>query len=347
MGNGTIASPPEHHRVSALISEGEKKSFFEKYVQAPADVRLIYGGGSDRSFYRVRGQKGSVILMISPENDGDFTNYLEIARFLKEIGVGVPAIYEANPEEHFVFMEDVGDESLYKKLQGVLSPEEIIFWYKVILEALAHMQVEGGRKWGNFAALPERPFDYHALRWETGYFQQYFLEAYCEIEITRREELAQEFKTLAEKVSREPLHFMHRDFQSQNIMIHNGTPKILDFQGGRRGLLQYDLVSLLKDAYVVLPENVQENLLTFYLEKLDQEGIEVKDYQQFYEVFILTGLQRNMQALGAFSYLSLVKGKEWFKQYIPAGVAYLHAALKKRTDFPVLSSLLERALPPV
>jgi aminoglycoside/choline kinase family phosphotransferase len=345
MENGPITSPPENHRVSLLIAEGEKKEFFEKYVQAPADVRLVYGGGSGRSFYRVRGQKGSVILMISPEDDGDFPNYLEIGRFLKEIGVGVPAIYEADPEKHFLFMEDMGDESLYKKLQGVSSPEEIMSWYKVVLEILAHMQVEGGKKWGDFAALPERTFDYHALRWETGYFQQYFLGEYCGISIPRREELTQEFTTLAEKVACEPLHFMHRDFQSQNIMIHNGTPKILDFQGGRRGLLQYDLVSLLKDAYVVLSEDVQENLLSSYVGNLNQEGLEVKDYQQFYEVFMLTGLQRNMQALGAFSYLSLVKGKEWFKQYIPAGVAHLRAALQKRSDFPVLSSLLERALP--
>jgi aminoglycoside/choline kinase family phosphotransferase len=345
MGNGAIASPPENHRVSLLISEAEKRGFFEKYVQPPVDVRLIHGGGSDRSFYRIRGQKGSVILMISSEDDGDFINYVEIARFLKEIGVAVPAVYEADPEECFLFMEDVGDESLYKKVEGVPPLEEIISWYRTVLEVLVHMQVEGGKRWPNFPALPERTFDYHALRWETDYFQKYFLRAYCGVEITRGEELAKEFGILAEKVSREQLHFMHRDFQSQNIMIHNGTPRILDFQGGRRGLLHYDLVSLLKDAYVVLPEEARENLLTFYLEELNRRGVEVKDYEHFYEVFVLAGLQRNMQALGAFSYLSLIKGKGWFKQYIPAGVSYLQEALKKRSDFPVLSAILGRIAP--
>ena len=193
--------------------------------------------------------------------------------------------------------------------------------------------------------LRHRTFDYHALRWETGYFEQYFLERYCGISIPEKEELAQEFKVLAEKVSVEPLYFMHRDFQSQNIMIHSGSPKILDFQGARRGLLHYDLASLLKDAYVVLPANIRNELLTFYLEKLDQKGVEIKDYQQFYEVFTLACLQRNMQALGAFSYLSLIKDKGWFKQYIPAGMQHLHLALKERSDFPVLGSLVKRILP--
>lgn len=345
MGNGTIGSVPQNDRVAGLISEAEKRDFLGKYLQSPAEVRLIHGGGSDRSFYRVRGKQGSVILMLSSEDDGDFINYLEIARFLREIGVAVPVIYEANREEHFLFMEDVGDESLCKKLEGIESPEEIVSWYKVVLDVLVHLQVEGGKKCCYFQALPERAFDYQALRWETAYFQKYFLEQYCGIAVTNRENLDQEFSVLAEKLSREPLHFMHRDFQSQNIMIQNGNPRILDFQGGRRGLLQYDLVSLLKDAYVVLPENVRESLLTFYLEKLHQKGVEVEDRRHFSEVFILTGLQRNMQALGAFSYLSLVKGKGWFKQYIPAGIVYLRAALNKRSDFPALSSFMERALP--
>jgi len=346
MGNGSIASPLEKNRVSLLLSERVKRNFFEQYVQSPVDVSIVHGGGSDRSFYRVRGQKGSVILMISSEDDADFTNYLEIARFLREIGIGVPIIYEADLHQRLVFMEDVGDESLYKKLKVMLPIEEVISWYQKILDVLVTMQVEGGRKWCDFSSLPERTFDYQALRWETEYFQTYFLEGYCGIEVARREELAAEFRTLAEQVAHEPLHFMHRDFQSQNIMINHDKPRILDFQGGRRGLLQYDLVSLLKDPYVVLPENVRDNLLRFYLENLHQKGITVEDHEHFREIFVLTGLQRNMQALGAFSYLSLIKGKEWFKEYIPAGLTYLHAALQERTDFPVLSSVVERILPP-
>ena len=239
-------------------------------------------------------------------------------------------------------MEDVGDESLYQKIRKGMSGEEIMFWYKKVLETLAHMQVEGGKKMRNCPLLRHREFDYHALRGETEYFQKHFLEDYCGVSILKQEGLAQEFRALAEKVSAEPLYFMHRDFQSQNIMISKGEPRILDFQGGRKGLLQYDLASILKDAYVVLPEKIKKSLFTFYLEKLDGQNIKIKNHEKFYEIFTLTGLQRNMQALGAFSYLSLVKGKVWFKQYIPAGVHYLHLALKERSDFPRLSSLVKK-----
>jgi hypothetical protein len=342
MESGSTLSSSKKKEILSFLDGEIKGSFLKKYLKPPLEVRFISGGGSDRSFYRIKGRNRSVVLMVSPAEDGGFRDYLDIAQFLKRIGVGVPEIYFANLQKNFLLMEDVGDESLYLKFQKGISEEEAMFWYRKVIETLAHMQVEGGKKWKDCPPLHHRKFDYHALRWETEYFQKYFLEKYCRVSIPEKERLEQEFRVLAEKVSKEPYYFMHRDFQSQNIMIHEGSLRILDFQGGRRGLLHYDLASILKDAYVVLPKKIQKDLLNFYLKKLTEKGIRVDDYGQFYETFTLAGLQRNMQALGAFSYLSMVKGKIWFRQFIPSGVNYLNQTLKERRDFPFLSSLIEK-----
>jgi aminoglycoside/choline kinase family phosphotransferase len=106
-------------------------------------------------------------------------------------------------------------------------------------------------------------------------------------------------------------------------------------------LLQYDLAAVLKDAYVVLSRPLQQTLVDCYVEMLAAEGVAVTDRDRFWELYTLAGLQRNMQALGAFSFLSLVKGKTWFRQYIPAGIQHLSLALRERNDFPQLQALVE------
>lgn len=338
---GNILLQSEQQDIISVIFEEGVKGLVRQYAQPPITIKLISGGGSDRSFFRIEKQGKSIILMVSPAHDGDFRYYREIGRFLRERGIGVPEFYEADQEKKILFMEDVGEESLYLKFQRGMPEEEVIYWYHKVLETLAHMQIEGEKKWADCPAVTERTFDCKTLSWETEYFQENFLEKYCGIAIPDRAGLSREFKGLAEKVASEPLYFMHRDFQSQNIMIHHNEVRIIDFQGARRGLLQYDVAAVLKDAYVVLPEATRKKLLVFYLDKLEDHGLTIVDRDHFFEIFILAGLQRNMQALGAFSFLSLVKGKEWFKQYIPAGVAYLDQALQERKDFPVLMATVK------
>jgi len=341
MVTGNILSQSEQHNIISMVFDEGVKGLVRHYAQPPITIKLISGGGSDRSFFRIEKQGESIILMVSPAHDGDFRYYREIGRFLRERGIGVPEFYEAHQEKKILFMEDVGEESLYLKFHRGMTDDAVTHWYHKVLETLAHMQVEGEKKWTDCPAVAERTFDYKTLRWETEYFQENFLEKFCGTSIRDQAELSREFKALAEKVASEPLYFMHRDFQSQNIMIHHDEVRIIDFQGARRGLLQYDVAAVLKDAYVVLPEGTRKKLLVFYLDKLEDHGLTIVDRDHFYEIFILTSLQRNMQALGAFSFLSLVKGKEWFKQYIPAGVAYLDRALQERKDFPVLRATVQ------
>jgi aminoglycoside/choline kinase family phosphotransferase len=341
MATGNILSQSEQDAVVSIVLNKNKKSIVRKGVQDSIKVRLISGGGSDRSFFRVVKEEKSIILMVSPPHDGEFQHYLAIGSFLRKLGIGVPKFYEADQGKRFLFMEDVGGESLYLKVQKGMAEDDVTYWYQKVIRTLVCLQVEGEKKWKDCPEATERCLDYKTLRWETAYFQENFLEKYCRILIPDQIGLSREFDALAEKVASEPFYLMHRDFQSQNIMIYHEAVRIIDFQGARRGLLQYDVAALLKDAYVVLPETTRKKLLAFYLDELEDHGLKIADHDHFYEMFSLAGLQRNMQALGAFTFLSLVKGKEWFKQYIPAGVAYLEQALEEREDFPRLKEIVK------
>ena len=335
-------SSPEHDAELLFQSLGKNRTCVDHYITQATGISFISGGGSDRRFFRFKLSNRPVVLMVSPPHDQEFDNYCAIARFLRSLGAAVPEIYDVYRDEHIVVMEDLGDTSLYSVLKNEERNETIIAWYRRVLDLLACMQVEGRSHWGSCPQATERTFDYAALRWETDYFRNSFVEQYCTIDLSVHTGLDWEFHRLAEIVSKEPVFLMHRDFQSQNLMVHEGALRVIDFQGARKGLLQYDLASALKDSYIVLPNHIQQQLVLYYIQNLRDRGVAVSAADRFFDLYTLAGLQRNMQALGAFAFLSREKGKTWFKQYIPAGLHHLKTALAERKDFPVLRKLIKR-----
>lgn len=296
-----------------------------------------FSGGSDRKFYRVFEKGKSVVMMESKRDDPDFKRIIEIGKYLGKKLLGVPKIYRVERKKRLVVMEDLGDLTLQKVLAGK-KEDKIFDLYCQVIEFLVQLQRRGSR--GIPGTIPK--FGYKEFRWETNYFKEEFLKRYCKMRITNEERLDSEFHTLANKFVKEPLYFMHRDFQSKNIYLKGGKVRITDYQSARRGPLAYDLVSLLKDCYFVLKEDLRIHLLLFYMDLLQIDGRIQLDEEEFKEVFLYAGLQRNMQALGAFAYLSLVKGKHDFEQYMPAGIAYLQNALKDTDEFPKLKGILEK-----
>jgi aminoglycoside/choline kinase family phosphotransferase len=189
--------------------------------------------------------------------------------------------------------------------------------------------------------LQKRIFDYEHLRWETGYFVERFVEGVSKIKTDNLPELNEEFHRLALKVDSFPKTIVHRDFQSQNIMIANGgIPRIIDYQGARIGPPAYDLVSILWDPYYRLEDNLREKLLDYYINKITnppqspfakvglrgiigKEGQKEISEKEFRDTLLPCRLQRHMQALGAYGFLSTVKGKKYFMKYIPEGLRLL------------------------
>lgn len=319
-----------------------KKAGRPSYVDAAALVPLT-GGGSDRTFYRLKAGSDSFVVMACASPRYDMHSYIDVGTFLFQHGIGVPRIVASDEDEYIILMEDLGDDSLYALARQAATEEERIGYYRKVLAGLAEMQVKTAADLPFCSYLRGRSFGYEAFRWETDYFTECFLKKFCGFAIENDEDLDREFHVLAETLSREPRYFMHRDFQSQNIYFKDGAVRYIDFQTATKGLLQYDAVSLLKDAYVVLQNRQREELLHFYLDTLIGTWRVAVDKETFVRTFNLTGLQRNMQALGAFAYLSRDKGKTAFTAHIPAALSYLAAALRELPEFPLLRGLVEKA----
>ncbi len=283
-------------------------------------VEKITRGGSSRIFYRCKRGKDSYILVW----DKDVYNYLKLQRHLSERGIAVPRVHWADERSRLLVMEDLGNDSLYELVRKTRSISPL---YHAALDELVKLQVDG------YAHAPvKRYYDYEHVKWEQQYFKKYFLRQCCKIPQKKLRAIDADLDALAERliVQAKPWtnFLMHRDYQSQNIYIKNGKVKIIDFQSARIGPLTYDVAALLRDAYVTISEKREHAFITYYLACLKKKGIRLKE-AEFLPLYHLTGLQRNMQALGAFANLSLNKDKVHFKEYIPRGLALLRSGLMK------------------
>lgn len=299
------------------------------------EIQPLGQGGSVRGYYRISSGHDSAVLMDSSPLPHDFESFLSLARRLKTAGIPVPEVYSSLPEKCLAVLEDLGDATLYSLLKKTASREESVYHYEEVLKYLVRMQ--GSRE----LAFLEKEFDFKGIRWETDYFFRQFIVRYCGLKPGNEEKLFAEFDALAGRLSKVPRVFMHRDFQSQNIMVSPKGVYFLDFQGARRGLPHYDLVSLLRDPYAGIPEAMEKILLEFYANMA--RSADWFDESSFHEYYNLSGIQRHSQALGAFAYLSLELNKTHFRAHIPACLKYLCLELEARDEFPCFRELAREA----
>ena len=306
-------------------------------------ISVLAGGGSDRVFYRIKTQGGTFVALSASGPRSDIRPYVSVGNFLWKFGIGVPRIFAWDELRHLVLMEDLGDTSLYVLLGRAQTHNDVVGLYRKAVTELALIQVRATPHIDRCFFLRNRTFGYEALRWESDYFLECFIRQYCNLQPKDEDRIEEELHLLASRLAHEPRFFMHRDFQSMNIMVTNGAIRIIDFQTATRGLPHYDLASLLKDAYFVLSNSQRSELCDLYLEALVEAGGPRYDKQRFYEVFELASLQRNMQALGAFAFLSRHKGKHQFIAFIPTALTYLAHTLAELPDYPALADLVDKA----
>lgn len=299
----------------------------------------IAGDGSDRRFFRVRGKEGSWVVMMHerpPKGQRGVTendSFLYIARHLREKRVPVPEIYHHDMARGWFIMEDLGDCHLQTEVKSIKGDRgQLIEIYQKVIDLLVLIQVEG-REGFDLAQTHNAPYDQgFMLAWESGYFHSAFLNGYLGLKVPD-EELSDELEDLAQQAAKvRSEYFLYRDFQSRNILVQDRELGLLDFQGARLGPLQYDLASLLLDPYVELKGGVQEELLSYYLGRI-QDRVTL-DPQEFLELYPFVSLHRNMQILGAFAFLSQARGREYFRQYIPPAVKSLRALLGDKLFAP-------------
>lgn len=309
-----------------------------------ASIALIGVGGSDRRYYRITDKGRNAVLMSCSEQDADYRRHIAYTEFFGKYSIPVPELRGVDTERRSALFEDLGDISLYSWLKCRKDPEHRERMYRKVLDIVIDLQNHVTAHVSECPELQGRVFDYEHLRWETDYFIDRFVRAVRGLEVDNRRPLEREFVRLARKVDSFAKTIVHRDFQSQNIMVvGDGIPRIVDYQGARIGPPAYDIASILWDPYVRIEEDMRERLLDYYIEKKNDSLNNTFEGTGFMHVLLPCRLQRHMQALGAYGFLSQVKGKTYFLKYIPMALHYLNEEIAfVRDEYPALYGLIRK-----
>ena len=305
--------------------------FLKQRDQATEDLSFerLPGDGSRRIFWRIRSQRPdiSLIAMANPPADDaarrENLAYLMIGRHLRSKGAPLPEILRHDLKKGWFIMEDMG----HMNLQDLVSSgEEPLPAYEKVLHHLFRMQTKGANDFDPKWCCQTERYDRTVMRrYEADYFRDAFLCHYLGLK-GEWPELEAAFSHLAEKASRADCSFfLHRDFQSRNIMLSKGNVGIIDWQGGRLGPLGYDLASLIIDPYTGLSRGQKIEVYQRYLALI--KGYNPAWVESFERYYPYLAIQRNLQILGAFSYLTMVMNKTYFEAYIPEALRTLDGLL--------------------
>jgi len=301
------------------------RMIFDTKPVTPVSVTHLSGDGSDRAFYRLENQGNSMILADHGITLGapvcEAASFERIGRHLLSKGVPVPQIYWSDRFAGQVYLEDLGDihlETAFK--QG--HSEDALALYKDALKNLARMSIKGSKNFKPEWAFQTRRYDKTLIiERECLYFINAFVKGYLGLDVDT-EDLMEDFSSLADHALMFAYDgFMHRDFQSRNIMVKDNRCYFIDFQSGRLGPVQYDLASLLIDPYTGLSHDVQNELVDYFIGIYKE--LRPVDTAEFMESYRYLKITRNLQMLGAFGFLSRVKGKTQFEAHIPQAMTNL------------------------
>ncbi len=314
---------------NCIIGNGFKIQLVEDVFTGDYDTGTrghIGHGGSERKYFRINTEGRSHIFMQTNHIDPDFCRQIQLTQFFNNLDIPVPKLIEVDYQKHQAVFEDLGDISLYSwlKIPRLLDDVELI--YKKVIDSLLLIHVKAARHIHKCPEINLRVFDYDHLRWESDYFMKRFLFDIKNIQPKDIDSIYKEFHKLALEIDSFKKGLMHRDFQSQNIMIAtDNTVRIIDYQGARIGPQAYDVASILWDPYYRLDDDMRNRLLEYYINKLSigMPGEMGFSKDEFLQNLMLCRLQRHMQALGAYGFLSKVKGKTFFLKHVPEGLRLL------------------------
>ncbi len=314
-------------------------SRFPHFDSPSAKVQLLEKGGSDRKFYRIEAAADISLILVKYGNLRDENrHYVAIAQFLAGIGFRGPKIFFHDESEGLIWMEDLGDRDLWSYRDEPWAVRRAL--YQNALDGLLTLHTRAHVAYNGHPPTLQAEFNADLYRWEQNYFFENCLGRFFNIDVETRAEGCdrERLDQIAEQLAAKPRVFIHRDFQSQNIVIKEGQACFIDFQGMRPGLAQYDLASLLYDPYVSLGQGEREELLAYYIQGLRELGFEPA--ADFEETFSLCAMQRLMQALGAYGFLGLVKERPWFLEHIPAALKSLKSVIAQIPGLTHLDALL-------
>lgn len=320
------------------------KKLFEQHFGAAAErVQPLQGelGGSGRKIVRLSAGKTRAIGILYGVREENHA-FLAFSRHFRRHGLPVPEIYGEDLDQGAYLEEDLGNTTLFEFLSkhrdGEKVAPEAIEAYRKVVEVLPRFQVEAGRDLDYSACYPCGSFDRQSITWDINYFKYYFLRL-AGIPFNEQA-LENDFWRLTEfLLSAKSDYFLYRDFQSRNVMLPFGQPYFLDYQGGRKGALQYDIASLLYDAKADLPPEVREELLNHYIGAL-QQHVEIgrEEFLHHYYAYVYV---RIMQAMGAYGFRGFYERKAHFLRSVPYALKNVRWLLHNVTLPVPLPTLME------
>ena len=302
----------------------------------PLELYPLKERGSDRTFFRMTWDHGnSVILIHYDPKRLENTYYADIAAFLCSILVPAPRMIFHDRVAHLVLVEDLGDRDLWSLRETPWESRRTL--YEKTLDAVHRLHSFPEEEFPSTRVRLMEEFSPNLFRWERSYFKEHFVAEVCRIKMepSFEREFEAELSTLAERLGRTRRCLVHRDLQSQNVMIRDGEPFLIDFQGMRFGSPFYDLGSLLCDPYVNFSSRERDELLSFYYGFSNGS----LDWIPFQRAFWEASAQRLMQALGAYGFLGVKKGLKAFLDPIPSGLRNLQLAVSQVPSLPRLREL--------
>ncbi|HXG53755.1 MAG TPA: phosphotransferase [Vicinamibacterales bacterium] len=306
--------------------------------RSPRVVPLT-GDASDRRYFRLlfADAPSIVVSLHSAPFEFESLPFVNVARLLEAMPVPIPRVIGHADDLGVLALEDLGDVTLQAHL-GAATPAEHAALYRQSVALIATLQRRGAELSSPDYLPYGVAFDVEKLTWEMDFFIKHFLEAYRGVLLAdeAREALRRELAGMVEALAAEPRVLCHRDYHSRNLMLHDGRLYIIDFQDARMGPDTYDLVSLLRDSYVDLPEQTVDELLAYFLALKGGSGTD----EEFRHRFDLMALQRNLKALGTFGYQTTARRNPVYIQYIPRTLRYVRTNLDLLPQFGKLRELL-------
>jgi N-acetylmuramate 1-kinase len=297
----------------------------QEYSVKQIELELAGSAGSSRKYVRIRSGLESWMLQQSNNSDTEFDRFVEYAHALKKIGLNVPTILQVDKDSWQVLLTDLGDKQLFHAVQnsGLTNSEHL---FLQVLDELKYWQRNSNSIFEKLPQLQQRDFGIDDLLWETSYFTENYLVKEKGKERGKLEKNNALLDTLAQTVANHPKAFMHRDFQSKNIMLNNSQAWFIDFQSARNGSAYYDVASLLWDPYIGMDLNSIKRFFTYFL--MDHPILQNSEAPH-YTHFLEASAQRIMQACGAYCFLTRVKKRDQFYEYLAPGIAQLKIILEE------------------
>jgi aminoglycoside/choline kinase family phosphotransferase len=318
------------------------KTFLQDYFKAPGfKVIQLAGDASNRRYYRVVKDETSVVLMQWEPFEPKGYPFLSVQEHFLKHNVHVPRVLAMNPMQGFVLLEDLGDLTLERKFWENQNPEVSMSFYKQAIDELLKIHTKASADKSDCIAF-KIEFDVEKLLWEMNYGRDNLLFGVCGLKLDEKSknELLNVFVSICQLLHNQPKFIAHRDYHSRNLMIKYDKMRVIDFQDARLGPIQYDLVSLLKDSYVQIPDSMANDLIGYYLDQARPNLPNNFSKQEFDRIYEIQTIQRCFKACGSFSSFFHQRQDRRYLKYISGTLKRVKKSLDRFPEYKVFETVL-------